>query len=1203
MNGTEAIAILYGAIRQKGRPQTLTDVQELVFQQCWEDKTYAAIAADSSYGYDYVRKVGAEVWQLLSEVLEQPVNKKNIHSVIRWCQQEYQDVSLSEDVVADRDCDEEIDVSNFYGRNQELDTLVNWIVTDRCRLVALLGMGGIGKTALAAKLAGAPQVQGQFDYIIWRSLRNAPPIEGILASLVQLIADRLGDSLTMPQTFDSLLAKLMDYLRSVRCLIVLDNFESILLSGGDRQEDTYNYRVGLYRQGYADYGQILRRMGEEIHQSCLLLTSREKPSGMSPNEGLGLPVRSFGLRGLSSEGNEIFRAKGLSGSEALWQTLIQHYGGNPLALKIVATRVQEQFAGDVAAFLASHNTVFGDIRDLIAQQFQRLTDLEKRVMFWLAINREWVDESELQNDFVMPVLPRQLADALESLKVRSLIEQLQNRFTQQPVVMEYITERLIEQVYLELVNAQPGSMQEVPSLNCYALIKAQAKDYIRETQIRLILQPLADVLRSFWGTSDRTAAYFKQMLLEIRTHNPRKGSYIGGNIINLLHLLRIDLSYFDFSQIAVWQAYLQGVDLHHVNFAQADLSKSVFIKTSGSILSIAISPDSQLLVTGVEHEICIWEIASGKLLFNHRGHTDWVVTLAFSPNGNILASGSHDGTVRLWDVNTGQCLKTLRGHSDRVLTVSFSPDGNTLASGSSDRTIKLWQVSDGKCLETWEEAHGDRVMAVIFSPDRKTLISGGDDGLVKLWCLSTGNCLNKIIAHINWMLAIALSHDGTKLAIGLNGNTVRIFDAIAGTCINTLQGYNQYAWSVAFSHDDRFLATGNEDRTVQIWDVVTGKRLKTLHGHSNRVWSVNFSPDRSMLISVGEDEIVKIWDAGTGQCLKTLESHSNMVSSISFSGDGRFLISGNKDQSIRLWDVDTGDCVKVLRGHTNWVPAVVFSPDSETIASGSDDKSVKLWDANSGECIRTFFGHSSWIQSVAFSPDGAILASSSHDRTVRLWDMLTGECLHIFAGHSDRVKSIVFHPNGQAIASASDDRTIRIWDVRSGDCLQILTGHQDWISSVTYSPCGSRLVSSSGDRTVKFWDGKTYECLQTLVGHTHHVRAAIFNPDPKFKVLASCSDDRTIKLWNAREAICVQTLVGHSKPVWAIAFQPNCAAGNILASAGEDATIRFWDTQTGECLKILRIDRPYEGMNIKGVTGLTTAQKVTLQALGAVEIP
>ncbi|WP_019500418.1 AAA family ATPase [Pseudanabaena sp. PCC 6802] len=1225
MNGTEAIAVLYEVMRQRGRSDTFTDVQELVIRQSCEGSTYAEMANNSDYDGDYVRKVGSEVWHTLSEILGEPVSKGNIRAVLSRCQRRVKvldtEITLpqSQKVSIYQDCDEVIDVSIFCGRVQELDTLFEWITSDRCRLVAILGMGGIGKTSLVAKLVekilefggeglevgedGEERREARsafkaFRFVIWRSLRNAPTVESILVSSIQAIADRRGDSVAMPQTLDGLLTKLMDYLRSERCLIVLDNFESILRSAGDGGSEI-DYRVGLYRPGYENYGQMLRRIGDELHNSCAILTSREKPSGMSSNEGPRLPVRSFLLSGLQSEGSEIFRVKGLSGSEEQWHSLIQHYGGNPLALKIVATRIREQYGSDVAAFWTSHNSVFGDIRDLIEQQFNRLTHLEQQVMFWLAINREWIDISTLQEDFVTPVLPRQLIEALESLKVRSLIEKQQHSFTQQPVVMEYVSDRLVEQIYLEITNTRPVLMHDLPYWNTYALIKAQAKDYIRETQVRLVLKPLADMLRRFFVTEDRTKAYFDRMLSDMREQSPKRLGYAGGNILNLMHCLDIDLSYFDFSNIAVWQAYLQGINLHYVNFARADLSRSVFIRTTGSILSTAISPDSQVLATGLEQEICIWQLSSGKLLFNLCGHTDWVVALKFSSDGSILASGSHDGTVRLWDACTGQCLKTLRGHSGRVLSVFFSPDSSILASGSSDCTIKLWQVSDGACLQTIQ-AQGDRVTAVIFSSDGKNLISGSDRW-VDLWNLTTGECQYIIPVNINWMLSIALSHDGKILAIGCDGNKIGLYNAITGTFSHALQGYSQYAWAIDFSADDRLLAIGNEDRTVQIWDIANGKRVKTFHGHSDRVWSVNFSMDRSVLVSVGEDEIVKIWDTATGQCLKTLESHSNMISSLSFSSDGRLLASGNKDRSARIWDVSTGKCIKVLRGHTNWVPAVAFSPDSKTILSGSDDRSIKLWDVSSGECMRTFLGHSSWIQSVAFSPDGKTIASSSHDQTVRLWDIVTGECLHIFKGHSDRVKSIVFHPNGKTLASGSDDKNVRIWDIATGNCLQVLSGHEGWISSVAYSPCGARLTSSSGDRTVKFWHGETYECLQTLEGHERPVRAAILHPSPKHKILATCGDDCLVKVWSPRDAVCIQTLVGHSKPVWAIAFSPNSEEAHILASAGEDETIRFWDTRSGECLKTLRVDRPYEGMNIKGVTGLTTAQKVTLQALGAVE--
>ncbi|KAB8333912.1 NACHT domain-containing protein [Scytonema tolypothrichoides VB-61278] len=1081
-----------------------------------------------------------------------------------------------------QDWGEAVDVSVFYGRTEELAKLEEWILQHGCRLVALLGMGGIGKTSLSIKLAQT--IQDKFEYVIWRSLRNAPPIQEILADFIKFLSNQQATDL--PEEVGARISLLIEYLRASRCLLVLDNAESIL-QGGDK--------AGEYREGYEEYGELFRRVGGVSHQSCLIITSREKPQEIASSEGETLPVRSLQLTGLKArDGEEIFLLKGLSGTEDEQERLISFYQGNPLALKIISTTIKELFDGSISEFLAQESVVFGKIRDVLDQQFNRLSDFERDVMYWLGINREPLSLSELREDIISLESPPKLIEALESLIRRSLIDKVAKSFTLQNVVMEYMTDRLIEQVSEEI---RKGKFE---LFNSHALIKATAKDYVREAQIRLILKPVADRLNR---------EQIQNIASILRNQPEILSGYAVGNIINLLVHLKIDLSGYDFSHQVIKQAYLQGINLQQVNFAHSEITKSVFTETFGSVEAVAFSPDGKLLTVGdTDGRIRVWQVPDGNEILSFQAHTSWIMSLAFSCDGVTFVSGSKDQTIRLWDIKTGECLKILQEHSNIVRSVVFSPNGQTLASGSADQTVRIWDVSTGECLKTFQ-AHADWVNSVVFSPNGQTLASGSTDQTVRIWDVSTGKCLKILQGHTR-VRSVAFCPSGATLATGSHDEMIRIWDVTTGKCLKTLQGHTKGVQSVTFaspigdaartqrcanSHNGQLLASTSDDKTVRLWDVDAGECLITLQGHSHPVESVVFSPDDKILVSVSHDQTVRLWDVSTGECLKIFQGYTSWVPSVAFSPDSQILVTGNHFFA-SLWHLSTGSCLRTFQGHSSWVWSVTFSPDGKILATASQDRTIKLWNVNTGECLKTLLGHTGRVRSICFSPNGKILASAGSDKVVKLWDISNGNCLQTLQGHTQAVSSVAFSPNGEIIVTGSYDSTIRLWAIRTGECIKILQGHTDEVDSVAFSPNGEIITSGSHDKTIKLWSVRTGECINTLQGHSLVVKSVAFSPDGK--TLVSCSPDKLVKIWDVNTGECLKTLQGHLRGVLSVAISPQ---GTTIASGSYDETIKLWDFNTGECLKTLRAARPYESMNITGVTGLTQAQKATLKALGAVE--
>ncbi len=753
-------------------------------------------------------------------------------------------------------------ITQVYGRDREVATLRQWIVDERCRVIAVTGMGGMGKTTLASQVAKL--VRDDFTTVFWRSLQHAPPLKLILQQCMQCIQGvTQQERVELPDAIDEQLSLLIHYLHATRCLLILDNVESILQEG---QHASY------YLEGYADYGQLIQRIAESAHQSCLLITSREKPREVSRLEGKHTSVYALHLSGVAPDaGKEMLQGRELSGSDEQWAALVAFYAGNPLALRIVAELVQEVFGGDIGRFLQEEAIAFGDIQLLLEQQFQRLSAQEQELVSWLAIEREPSALETLRENLLYPPVKTALLNSLNSLRRRSLIEvQGSAHFTLQPVIMEYATARLVHHACEEAATARMHL--NMHTWRTYAFTKAQSKDYLRDAQTRLLLAPIAAYMLHAWG-KEGTEQQLRDMLARERQKQPNEGSYLATNVLSLMSYLRYDLRDIDCSHLTVRQAYLQHMALPDANFSHTHVVATTFAHTFGNVLSVTFSTQGDRFAIGTaEGDIWVYHAGSGAPLQTYHGHTDGVWSVAFSIDTTFLVSSSDDQTIRIWNVATGQCLRTLH-HANRVRSVALSPDGTLLASGSDDHTIRIWNARTGECL-TILSGHDDRVWSVAFDPTGTRLASGGTDCTVRLWDVASGQTIHVLEGHTNWVR------------------------------------------SVVFGATGSVLASGSDDTTLRLWDIQTGQLLNTLRGHTNRVWCLAAHPTLPLLASGSEDYAVRLWDMHTGQCFKVLSGHKHGVRDVAFSPAGSLLASGGDDQALRLWDIPTGECLKTLQGYT-----------------------------------------------------------------------------------------------------------------------------------------------------------------------------------------------------------------------------------------------------------------------------------------------
>lgn len=1098
------------------------------------------------------------------------------------------------DALATEEWGDAPDIGRFHGREDELLDLSDWVQLDKCRLVLILGMGGMGKTTLTKKLA--EQVRPDFDYLFWKSLRNAPPIEEVVDECLRFL---FGDQEVDPNfNISQRISLLVRRLRSRRCLIIIDGMEAILREGV----------AGDYLQGYEGYEELLQQVGQVAHRSCFLLTSREKPSNLALVEGPKSPIRTLELDGIGVDAaRQILDGRKLLGDEEAWQQLVRGYSGNPMALKLASEPIDEVYGGDIHAFLKRTTPIFTDIRDLLDAHLSRLsTVLERSILYWLAIEREAIVPEILRTNFLKGVAEAELVDALRSLRRRSLIEHNASGLTLQNVVMEYMTERFVELMSNE-IEAEMSFM-----LSDFPIMQVQTKEYIRNSQIRLILKPIVERVQQRVGREtliDYLFSILERLRAEARASKTSNDgatssvqSYAAGNILNLLTYLGVDLRHRNFSELVIRQADLRGVALQDVDLSHTDCRDTVFSQTFGSITSVDFSPDGRLVAAGIANgDIRVWEVNVQLPHINFSEHSDLVWAVAFSPSGRILASGSQDQSIRLWDIHTGECIARFMGHSEWVKDLAFSYSDTWLASCGNDGKICLWDYELGERLSAID-AHDGWIWSIAFSPDDRILASAGQDGLIKLWDTGTEECIQTLQAHNGPIRAINFSPEGSMVGTASFDHTVRLwmFDQEKQQ-IELYKTFNQHknlVWSVTFSRDSLLCASAGDDQCVRIWRTDTGELLRTLQGHNNRVWDAAFSPDGRSLVSGSDDQTLRYWDVATGRSMHILEGYSNQIWTVTYHHQSSILAAGGDDNQIYLWqDPERAgqlDPPTILTGHSDRVRSVACSPNSAALVSGGDDQTIRIWDIENGKETARLNGHTSRIWSVAISPNGRTIASGSEDNTIRLWRMQSGRCFRILENES-RVWSVAFSPDNALLASASDGHCVCLWTLHDGTPHIYLSGHEGRVWSVAFSPDGSKIASASDDQTVRIWDVQTGTCEKVLVGHTDLVWSVSFHPNGK--QLISGGDDRTICLWDVESGACQRTYYAHTSSVLTIAF----GANGTFFSGSADQFVRQWNVSTEQYVRELRADRPYERMNVTGLKGLTPVQIDTLKVLGAIE--
>jgi WD40 repeat protein len=585
----------------------------------------------------------------------------------------------------------------------------------------------------------------------------------------------------------------------------------------------------------------------------------------------------------------------------------------------------------------------------------------------------------------------------------------------------------------------------------------------------------------------------------------------------------------------------------------------------------------------------LWNAATGSPLKRFdEGHEFLVSGVAFYPDGQHLATGAGDNSVRVWNRTAGTELAALTP-TGRIGAVAVSPDSRWLATGSPGNDVQLWNAqSQGSPLGALS-GHEAEVSALAFSPSGRQLASGDNRGKLRLWRLES-NAPNgaakwvferELVGHNGSISAMRFTPDGERLVTASGDHTCAQWNLATGEELrDVVLSHADWVSSLDLSADGKFALTTCDDGFARVWRLADAAPIAAVKSPGTAFKSGGFSPDGSTaVLAASGDKIVHLWNVSIAEAGLDADASRTVATEVfldfntlggevwaaMFAPDGRHILTiGGNDAT--MWDIGSRRPVIRYSPH-GAVASAAVSPDGKLVATGSWDHSAKIWDVDTGRAVHKLEGHAGYVNSVEFSPDGTELLTASDDGTARLWNVQTGQPTGVvFKGHTARVLSATFSRDGSRILTTSGDKTARLWDRASGkQDGEPLSGHEWAVFCGRFSAQGDRIITGSQDKTALVWDVESRKPILKLEGHTAAVTSVAFSPDGTR--LVTGSQDSTAKLWDAfvdpdlfargqqQKAKEILSLPGHTQEVTSVSFSPD---GLNLLTASRDGKAIIW---------------------------------------------